>query len=718
MSTTNILRYAMLGILIGSLGPRVMAQAPPTAKRPVVDVYFGKQITDNYRWLENINDKAVQDWFKAQHDYTDSILNRIPGRDSMIQTLLDYNSLKPASYSGITRKAGIYFYKKTLPSESVGKLYYRIGENGSEILLYDPGKGDKGQPLNISDFVPSEDGKTIAFGITSGGAEIGTIYIMDVASKKLYSERIYPSWSGISGWSQDNKGFIYTVENTGDNSSPNFLLDTRSMYHVIGTDTTADKELLSRKRYPELGAKPEDLCFVTYTEDFKYLVAILSTVDRDLNCFYAPASELLQSSINWRRLFRKEDHVTSFVANGDEIYFLTYANAPQYKVLKTSFRDVNIAAATLVIPEVKDKIDNLSRCKDYLYYVTTDGINSHLFQYNILAGKTDEVVLPFGGTVGVLPFDIKSNDALTFVTSWTKPITVFDYNPETKAITNSAFNTTPAYPGVNDIVMEEIEVPSYDGTMVPLSLTYNKNVKKDGSAICFMTGYGAYGVSATPYFSILSLALLNKGVIVAETHPRGGSEKGENWYKAGYKLTKSNTWKDFIACGEYLVKNKYTSPQHLIGEGTSAGGILIGRAITDRPDLFAAAIFNVGCSNALRFENTPNGPDNASEFGTVKDSAECMALYEMDSFQHVKEGTAYPAVICVGGMNDPRVIAWQPGKFAAALQNATSSGKPVLLKVNYDDGHFTEDKRVTFKNFASMYAFALWQAGHPDFQPR
>jgi prolyl oligopeptidase len=253
--------------------------------------------------------------------------------------------------------------------------------------------------------------------------------------------------------------------------------------------------------------------------------------------------------------------------------------------------------------------------------------------------------------------------------------------------------------------------------MVPLSIVYNKNVKKDGTASCLLEGYGAYGNSATPFFSETSLALINRGVILAIAHVRGGSEKGDDWYKAGYKTTKHNTWQDFISCGEYLEKNNYTSSSKLIGMGTSAGGILIGRAVTERPDIFGAAISNVSCSNALRFENTPNGPNNAREFGTVKDSVDCMGLLEMDAFQHVKDGTKYPAIICVGGMNDPRVIAWQPGKFAAALQNATTSGKPVFLVVNYDNGHFREDKSVTFKNFANMYSFALWQTGHKDFQP-
>lgn len=238
----------------------------------------------------------------------------------------------------------------------------------------------------------------------------------------------------------------------------------------------------------------------------------------------------------------------------------------------------------------------------------------------------------------------------------------------------------------------------------------------DGSNVCLLDGYGAYGYSATPGFSVRKNALAVKGVVLAVPHVRGGSEKGETWYRAGYKVTKPNTWKDFISCAEYLVNKGYTSPAKLAGTGTSAGGIMISRAITERPDLFSAAICNVGCANAMRLEFGANGPVNVPEFGTVTKSEECKALFEMDGVQHVVKGTKYPAVLCVAGWNDPRVIAWQPGKLAAALQNSTASDKPVLMKVNYDNGHFTEDKNVTWANFADQYSFAMWQCGHPDFQ--
>ena len=689
---------------------------PVTKQIPVTDTYFGKTVTDNYRWLENMNDPEVQAWFKAQHDYTNSLLDKIPGRDSLFNEFKKLDALATAEISGITRKANRYFYKKTLPGEKVGKLYYRDGKNGKEILLHDPGSNGSGKPYSINYFVPSEDGKKLAFGISEGGAEVATIHIINVDTKTLYPETIFPSWDGVSGWSPDNKGFIYTLQATGDNKSMNLLKNTRSMYHVVGTDVKNDKEIFSLRKYPQLGIVPEDLCHVFYSEDFKYIIGVLGGVNNDMNCFYAPATELLKPVIAWKRLVKKEDHVTNFEMNGDDIYMLTYEGAPKYKIIKSNLKNFSISKTIAVVPEEKNTITSISRTKDYMLITYSDGINSTAKQYNLHNGKITSISLPFSGAAVLQPYDIKTDDALVSITSWKQPETLFDYDAADQKINESAFNIKTKYPGVDDMVVEEVEAPSHDGTMVPLSIIYNKNLKKDGTANCILTGYGAYGFSITPFFRPSRLALLDKGVVVAVAHVRGGGEKGEAWYKAGYKTTKPNTWKDFIACGEWLIKNNYTSKPKLTGFGTSAGGILIGRAITERPDLFGAAISQVSVSNPLRFENTPNGLKNAREFGTVKDSTECMALYEMDAFQHVKKGVKYPAVICVGGMNDPRVIAWQPGKFAAALQNATTSGKAVVFDVNYDNGHFTEDKDVVMKNVANIFAFALWQTGNPDFQ--
>jgi prolyl oligopeptidase len=405
---------------------------------------------------------------------------------------------------------------------------------------------------------------------------------------------------------------------------------------------------------------------------------------------------------------------------GDKIYAITYNGAKNYKCVVTDFKNVDWKNAKTIAEEKPDQtLESITHCKDYLFLMYSDGINTHISKYNFTTGKTTELKMPYNGNAAVFCLNNKTNKCTLGITSWNKPPTEFDFDADAEVFTPGSFNKPPVYPDAyKNLVVKEVEVKGHDGAMIPLSIIYKAGIKMDGNNVCLLDGYGAYGISMTPYFDVRENALAVRGVVVAIPHVRGGSEKGETWYKAGYKTTKPNTWKDFNSCAEYLIAQGYTKPSRLAGTGTSAGGILISRAITERPDLYAAAICNVGCANAMRLEFDANGPVNIPEFGTVKDSVECKALYEMDGMQHVVPGTKYPAVMCVGGWNDPRVIAWQPGKFAAALQNASASGKPVLMKVNYDNGHFTEDKNVTFANFADQCAFVLWQCGHPDFQPK
>ncbi|QHW00128.1 prolyl oligopeptidase family serine peptidase [Spirosoma endbachense] len=695
-----------------------VARLPVTAKRPVTDTYFGKTVVDNYRWLEDMNSQETKDWFKSQGDYTNAVLNQIPGRDKLIQQFVDYDKLLTVRYGEIKKRGNRYFYRKTLPSEKAGKLYVREGKTGKETLLFDPLAYGKGKTYLMTAFTPDSDGKKLVIGLQEGGAELSTVRTMDVVTKTFGPESITAVFGGEVSWLPDNNGFLYTPNNSMDTKDPQGNLNTKGRLHKLGTDPTNNPDLFSIEKNPDFGIKPDQYPIMFYSDDQTQVYGYLGTVDRRTTAWVAPASEVGKSTIGWKRLCTVTDSVTSFIKLGDQLFLQSVKGAPNGRILVTDATNPNPATATVLLPESKQNITRMASSKDFLFVILSDGINEKIRQYDPHTRQWTDVPVPGTGTMGIEFYDApRSNDAIVYSTSWNDPGTIYDYNPETRKLVTSTFHVPMNYPGVADLVVEEVEIPSHDGTMVPLSIIYKKGLKRDGSAACLMNGYGAYGMSGTPYFSRRNLALLNRGVVLAETHPRGGSEKGQAWYKAGYKTTKPNTWKDFIASGEYLVKNGYTSAGKLVGMGTSAGGILIGRAITERPDLFAAAISNVSCSNALRMENSPNGPINAAEFGTVNDSTECMALYEMDAFNHVKEGTSYPAVICVGGWNDPRVIAWQPGKLAAALQNASTSGKPVLMQVNYDNGHFTEDKTVSFRNFANMFAFGLWQAGHPDFQP-
>ena len=305
------------------------------------------------------------------------------------------------------------------------------------------------------------------------------------------------------------------------------------------------------------------------------------------------------------------------------------------------------------------------------------------------------------------------------MTSWTKAPGIYVYNPETNQVTNTGLQPAGPYGNPTNIESIEVKVRSDDGTMVPLSVIYPKDMKLDGSNPAWLSGYGAYGVSSSPFFGPLFLAWYEQGGIYAECHVRGGGEYGEAWHQAGKEATKPNTWKDFIACGQYLIQHKYTSAARLAGSGMSAGGIMIGRAITSRPDLFAAAIDSSGLSDMLRFETTANGVPNIPEFGSVKTKAGFESLYTMSAYAHVKDNMPYPAVLLTTGANDPRVDPWQMAKMTARLQAATSSGKPVLLRVNYQGGHDSMGGTETElrEKLADVCSFLLWQFGFPEFQP-
>jgi prolyl oligopeptidase len=690
---------------------------PPTKTVDVSDTYFGTTYKDPYRWLEHLKDPDVAAWFKAQATLTDGALAKIPGREALVQEWTALDKLKPAKYADITFENGRVFYKKTLGGENVGKFFYREGWNGEERLLLDPGTYKVGVTTTIQSFAPSLDGHFVVMGFSSGGAEFSELRVLDVDHVTLLPESIYPSY-GPLGWTLDSKAFFYDAGKVTDIKSLEIELNRKTRIHTMGAPVASDIDIFSDETNPELKIAPKEFPGASIDESYPdYIFGSVSTVQNEMRIYYAPVSAIAHTPIKWDVLCEPSDNlVRSIVFQGDYAYAVTHADAPKYKLVRTSVKHPDWKHAETVIPEAQDSIQYVAKSKDFLFIDYSNGVVSHIVKYGFATGKTSEIELPASGIADITCPDWRTNRAIVSITGWTNPTTLYDFDGDKDAFAKSIFNTDVTYPGFENMVTEEVEVPGHDGEMIPLSIIHLKGIPMDGSNSCILEGYGAYGISYSPRFSVQRSVVLH-GVVVAYAHPRGGSEKGEAWYKGGYKTTKPNTWKDFISCAEYLVKKGYTSPEKLGGTGTSAGGILISRAITERPDLFAAAVCNVGCANAMRMEFSSNGPVNIPEFGTVKDPTECKALYEMDGVAHVVQGVKYPALMGVGGWNDPRVAAWEPGKFVAAVQQASASAKPVLMKINYDDGHFTEEKTVTFKNFAGQYAFLLWQTGHKDFQP-
>jgi prolyl oligopeptidase len=302
--------------------------------------------------------------------------------------------------------------------------------------------------------------------------------------------------------------------------------------------------------------------------------------------------------------------------------------------------------------------------------------------------------------------------------SWIHRDVTYVYNPRSHTTDDTHLQPESTTKG-SELQVFDVRVTSHDGTMVPLTIVSRKGLARDGRNPTLMMGYGSYGISMDPVFDPLMQAWMERGGIYAIAHVRGGGEYGEDWHLAGKGLKKENTWKDFIACGQYLVDQKYTSPQRLGILGGSAGGITVGRAITERPELFVAAIDEVPASDMIRIESLPGGAGNTLEFGSVKNEDGFKGLLQMSPYHHVKDGTRYPAVLLITGFSDPRVQSWQPGKFAARLQAATSSDKPVLLRVDYDAGHgnIGGTRKQNELRWTDIFTFLWWQMGVPEFQP-
>jgi prolyl oligopeptidase len=302
-------------------------------------------------------------------------------------------------------------------------------------------------------------------------------------------------------------------------------------------------------------------------------------------------------------------------------------------------------------------------------------------------------------------------------TSWTERGGIYDYDPTANSFTQTGLNPEGKFDEVAGYEAYEVEVPSHDGVMVPLSIMHRSGMKMDGSNPTLISGYGSYGMASSASFDPQRLAWLERGGVFAIAHIRGGGANGQEWHLDGQKTNKKNTWKDFIACAQYLIDKGYTSPAKLAGQGGSAGGITIGRAITERPDLFAAALIDVGCLDAVRMETTTNGVPNIQEFGTVTKEDEFHGLLEMSAYHHVVDGTKYPAVLLAHGINDPRVEPWMSGKMCARLQAANASTRPILFRVDYQAGHGIGSTKEQYQaSLADKWAFLLWQMGVPEFQ--
>jgi prolyl oligopeptidase len=703
--------------------------APPVAPvRPVTDEYFGTKIVDPYRYMENLKDPEVQAWMKSQNDYTHANLDAIPGRAHLLARIKQLDQTVPQVQA--QRLPGdVYLIMKRLPMEDVVKLYIRRGINGEDKLLVDPEKmalapANQGRGRNaILYLTPSLDNKYVAVGIAPGGAERNTeMHFIETASGRDIGDVIQRAWGGGISWLPDSHSLVYIKLQKLPPGAPATETEqkVRTYLHVLGTDSEKDPAVFGYGVVPSISVDPTYSAAVIAPPDSEYAFGVINSgVSPNSEFYIERVSDIGKTNSVWRKIAALSDYVSDVEIHGNDLYLLTYKDALRYKVLRVDARHPDIASAKTVVPPSQAVVSAISPSQDALYVQLLDGGLNRVLRVSYGPHpQTEEVALLFAGSAFVST-DVRVPGALLYLTSWTRASTIYAYDPQTKRTTDTRIQPKGPYDEPRDVASVEVKARSYDGTMVPLSISYPKNIKMDGANPTLLEGYGAYGFPSPPFFDPMRLAWHEHGGIYAVCHVRGGGEYGEEWHLAGKGATKPNTWKDFIACAQYLVDHKYTSPSHLAGTGGSAGGILIGRAFTERPDLFGAVIDVVGCSDMLREETTANGVPNVPEFGSTKTKQGFDALYAMSAYHHIKPGTAYPAVMFETGFNDPRVDSWHMAKMTAALQAATSSGKPALLRVDYAGGHGgiggTEKQRQ--ETLADEWSFLLWQFGTAGFQP-
>ena len=709
---------AFSAIILATSTLKSQYQYPPSKTVDVVETHWGMKINDSYRWLEDIKNPEVINWFKAQSEYTNSQLAKIPGQDKLIQEFKDLDAMRSVRYHPVAKAGGKYFYEKRLPSEQMNKFYSQDIKTGKETLLFDPQTHVAGKTFDFETFV-SDDGSRILFSLGEAGNEVSDLHIYDVKSGKFLPE-IIPLALGPSFVLGSSDQITYTQMKNYDVHDPQTMLNMPSKLHVVGTPVSSDKILTSSSSHPELNIQPQEMPILMTFANSPYLFMGKFTVENNHTMYFAPKSELNQNKINWKPLTTASDEVQNIIAYGNDLYLLSSKGNSHFNILKTNLKNPDLKNAEVVFKGTSEwKVSKIFLAKDFI--IINKSKNELIIKqsfYNLKTGKVSSPKIKLEGNIMARNISTQDNEILLSNTGWNIPNQFSTLDLETEKITKNPFAIIYNMPFLKNIVAEEIEVRSHDGTMVPLSIIYDKTkVKRDGASIGYMLGYGSYGISLTPSFRLEFIPFLTNGAVVAIAHVRGGGEKGTDWHLGGKKTTKPNTWKDFNACAEYLIQNKYVSDKKLAISGGSAGGILIGRAVTERPDLYRVAIPTVGIMNALRMEFDPNGPANIAEFGTIKNETEFKALLEMDSYHHIKKGVKYPALLVTTGFNDPRVSSYNPAKFAAKMQNENDSKNPVFLDVNYDAGHFGGSTRDEyFKEESKKIAFILWQCGHPDFQ--
>jgi prolyl oligopeptidase len=693
------------------------APAAPVARvEPVNDTYFGETITDNYRWMENYQDKDWLAYLKGQNAHTRVVLDAIPGRDKLLERIKQVSG-EIVLTSGVQEAGGYLFYQQRPAGSEGAKLFVReTAKGGADRVLIDPtAMSAGGGHISLDWWRASPDGSHVAYGLSKDGSEDSVLHVLITATGKDLPETIPDTQSANPNWLDDGSGFFYT-QLTGKLDTPERYLDAQARFHKLGDDPAKDPVLMKRGLDAAIKYDNIQAPYIVTFKGATHAMLALGDVRPEQRLYFAPVADAAAGKAKWVQVTTFADEVTAADVDGDTLYLLANKGAPRGRVLKTSLKAPSLAKATEVYPQAESVVQAIVQAKDALYLRIMDGGVYRLKKID-RAGKAADVALPFDGTIGGMFAEPDRDGLMISFSGWLTPAGIW------KVDAAGAVSDTGLTPKPNvDVSAYETTrgfATAKDGVKIPYSLIHKKGVKLDGQNVAWISAYGSYGsVAYSPSFANRTLALIDAGGIVGYANVRGGGEYGREWHKAGQLKNKANTWRDLIAVCEELIAKGYTSTPKLAIGGRSAGGITMGRAMTERPDLFSVVIDGVGWSNPLRYVAEPNGYGEEPEWGAIREKAGFEALKLIDSYQSVKDGTPFPSVLLTTGVTDPRVGPFHVGKMTARLQAATSSKNPILLRVDFDAGHGIGSTRSQQDaEAADTYAFILWRTGAKDYQP-
>ena len=654
-----------------------MFNYPPSHPDPtVVDIYHGQPVPDPYRWLEDLDSERTRAWIEAQNQLTFDYLQRIPARQRLLERLTQLWNYE--KYSQPFKEGGRYFYFKNDGLQNQSVLYTQESLEAEARVLLDPNTLSEDGTVALSGIAISRDGRYLAYGLSRSGSDWQEWKVRDIETGEDLPDHL--RWIKFSGasWTPDGQGFFYSRYDEPppgrEYESANYF--QKLYYHRLGTPQSEDLLVYHRPDQKEWGFAGG------VTEDGNYLIiSVWRGTDPKNLLFY---KDLRDPNLPVVELIREFEANYSFVGNdGSRFWLLTDLNAPRRRLVAIDLD--NPGQVQEVIPEAEETLQGVSLINNQFVAFYLKDAHTQIKTFALDGTYLGEIPLPGLGSAS--GFGGKRYDTETFYTftSFTTPPTIYRYDFTTGRSTLFRQPQVDFDPQAYEV--QQVFYPSKDGTRIPMFLVHRRGLDRTGDHPTLLYGYGGFGISLTPSFSVGLVAWLEMGGVYAQPNLRGGGEYGEAWHQAGTKLNKQKVFDDFIAAAEWLVANGYTNPSKLAISGGSNGGLLVGACLTQRPDLFAAALPAVGVFDMLRFHKFTIGWAWISEYGSPEDPEEFKALYAYSPLHNLKPGTVYPATLITTADHDDRVVPAHSFKFAAALQAAQGGSQPILIRIDTKAGH-------------------------------